>query len=68
MNIAVNEDISIKKLKNKLKALGEPPEKGHNLQYIIKEPARLLPPMRVKIGGKKWSIKAARRGFKSLST
>ena len=60
VNIAVNEDISIKDLKNKLKALGEPQEKGHNLKYILKEPSRLLPPMRVKIGGKKWSNKAAR--------
>ena len=60
VNISVNEDITIKELKNQIKALGEPIEKGHNLKYILKKPSRLLPPMRVKIGGKKWSTKAAR--------
>lgn len=60
VNLAVNEDISIKELKNQIKALGEPKEKGHNLKYILKKPSKLLPPMRVKIGGRKWSTKAAR--------
>ena len=60
VNIAANKDISIKELKNKLKALGEAKEKGTNLEYIVTESSRLLPPMLVKIGGRKWSIKTAR--------
>ena len=60
VNIAVNEDISIKELTNKLKALGELKEKGLNLKYIQKEPSKLLPPMRVKVGGNKWSTKTGR--------
>ena len=59
VNIAVNEDISIKELKNKLRALGETKEK-ENLNYIVNESSRLLPPMHVKIGGRKLSIKTAR--------
>ena len=60
VKIVEDEDITIKELKNKLKAMGEPEDKGHNLKYIQKKSARLLPTMCVKIGGKKWSIKTGR--------
>ena len=60
VQIVENEDITIKVLKEQLKAIGEPREKGHNLRYVQSKPYRLLPPMRVKIGGRKWSIKTGR--------